>query len=174
MPAARSTPATKPGPPRPFHPPKPLTTAQAIKVCSTGNCFPVIKGKKYRYPKPSEKEAWTKLINKARLEHAKVQYAVRSGKVPKYHPQRRKFEYILHHKHPDSMKKRAIRNKHRSLHGLQVGDDRHVHHNNQKTMALSSTVVLTPCEHKKMHGQKCKKSKTKAVRILAKEPLKKS
>jgi hypothetical protein len=156
-----------------FTPPKKLTVAQAKKVVGTTNAFPAIKGKKHTYPHPNQERAWTNLINKARLEHAKVRHSLRHGETPKFHPQRRKFEYILHHKHPDAVAKRVIRNRHRRQHGLKVGDQRHVHHHDQKTMALSKTEIMTPCEHQKIHGQTCKKTKTKKVRVLKRTPVKK-
>lgn len=130
-----------------------LTPAQA--KARMGGSFPVVKGSRYRYPAPSNTEAWTRLVNNALKQRQKDMYALSCGKPLPVCPCRRKYEYILWHVSPRSKWKRTIRGKHRAMHGLKVGDPRVVHHKNQETMAFDQTVVQTHCEHHKEHGRIC-------------------
>lgn len=138
---------------------KPLTTAQAKK--RMGGSFPVIKGNRFRYPNPSNEVAWTALVNKAVAQREKDMAAVKSGKEKPRCAMRAKYEYILFHCGPRTKQKRAIRNKHRRMHGLKKNDPRVVHHHDQKTMSFAKTVVMTPCQHKKVHGGSCVKTRGK-------------
>jgi hypothetical protein len=118
-----------------------------------GGCFPSIKGKKYRYPKPEDETAWVLLITNALNYQDKKKHSLRNGYIPKNHP---KFEYILYHCRPDKIKDRTQRNKDRKK-VLKKGDDRVVHHYNPSDLKKSKTVILTHCEHQKMHGKTCRK-----------------
>lgn len=138
---------------------KPLTTAQAKR--RMGGSFPDIKGNRFRYPKPTNEAAWTTLVNKAVAQREKDMAAVKSGREKPRCAMRAKYEYILFHCGPRTRQKRAIRNKHRKMHGLEKGDPRVVHHHDQKTMSFAKTVVMTPCQHKKIHGGACVKTKRK-------------
>lgn len=131
--------------------PKPLTIAQAKKYC--GGKWPEVRGKKYTYPKTDQ--GWTRLINTARNFRYREGLAIKSGKKPPQSKFKYKYEYILFHCSPYSRGKRAIRNKHRQMHGLKVGDPRVVHHHDQKSMDFKKTVVLDHCQHKKVHGGSC-------------------
>tara|TARA_R110002153_G_scaffold45380_1_gene128018 strand:- start:4259 stop:4729 length:471 start_codon:yes stop_codon:yes gene_type:complete len=122
-----------------------------------GGKFPKIKGKKYKYPKPENEKGWICLITNALNYQDKKKIMLQKRMEPINNP---KFEYVLYHCRPDKIKDRAQRNKDRKIH-LEKGDDRVVHHYNQKNLKKSKTVILTHCEHQKMHGKKCKKSKIK-------------
>jgi hypothetical protein len=120
-----------------------------------GGSFPVNKGRTHTYPAPSDEAAWTKLVNNAlRLRHDEI-CARREGREKPVCAQKSKYEYLLNHCSKKAKQQRAIRNKHRKLHGLVKGDNRVVHHNNQRTMSFASTEVLTPCQHKHVHGKEC-------------------
>lgn len=153
-PRPKPTPTPKPKPA--FAPFKPLTTAQAKAVCGDGRgSFPSVNGKNFKYPAATNEAAWTRLVNQARLHAHKCRLAYRNGKPEPRCKPKRKYEYVLYGCSPRSKQKRAIRNKHRAMHGLRVGDTRVVHHDNQTTMSFASTKVLTPCQHKAVHGKRC-------------------
>ena len=119
-----------------------------------GGCFPTVKGRKYIYPPPSAEAAWMSLIRDAvRYDKARSAAVEARTTVPVCPDPR--LLYILFHACPKEIKRRATRNKHRKQHGLAVGDEREVHHNDPIKMAFKSTVVLTPCQHKKKHGKVC-------------------
>jgi hypothetical protein len=119
-----------------------------------GGSFPLVRGRKHTYPRPSDEKGWMRLIRQAVAYDKQRSAAVRSGRPAPACPDQR-FAYILFHASPVEKKRRALRGKHRQLHGLKVGDRRHVHHLNPGTMAFSQTVVLTPCQHKRQHGKRC-------------------
>ena len=134
-------------------PPKPLTVAQAKR--RMGGAFPRVKGTKYRYPVPSNESAWTSLVNRARQWEYKERQAFLAGKPPPKCACKSKYQYILHHASPRERKRRSLRNQHRAALGLKKGDKRVVHHRDRKNLSLESTEVLTRCQHKKIHGQRC-------------------
>lgn len=119
-----------------------------------GGKFPIINGKKHKYPNSSNDNEWMKLINIAiTYDKNRVKALAHKTTVPICKDKR--IEYILFHACPKQIKRRTIRNQHRSQHGLKKGDKRHVHHNNPNTMAFNKTVIVDRCAHKKLHGQRC-------------------
>ena len=135
-----------------------MTTAQARR--KMGGKFPDISGRQHAYPPSSNEKAWTALVNRAVRMRFKDKLALASNKSPPSCKARPQYEYILFHCSPYSKRKRAIRNAHRKLKGLKVGDPRVVHHENQRTMNFSSAVVLTKCQHKRAHGATCTRKST--------------
>lgn len=133
----------------------PVTTAQAKRLL--GGSFPRVKGKKYRYPSPSNEKAWTRLVNAALAYHQKRLKALADGKDPPTSPHLYKFRYILFNVQPDEKKKRSKRSSHRRKLGLKVGDKRVVHHRDPKTLSLESAEIQSHCQHKRSHGAKCKR-----------------
>ena len=137
-------------------PPKQLTIAQAKR--RMGGKFPSLKGRKHRYPTPSNEKAWTDLINKALKFRYLDLKAYEQGKTRRTSPNlRSKYNYLLFHSKSHDKWKRATRNKHRKLMGLKKGDKRVVHHENQRTMSLRSARIVSHCEHQKEHGRTCRK-----------------
>jgi hypothetical protein len=131
----------------------PLTVTQARTFCHGE--FPSINGKTHKYPAPSNTKAWTALVNDAfRFKNSEIA-AFKAGLPKPTHPKRVQYEYVLYHMHKPQVQRRCTRNNHRHAHGLGVGDKRVVHHHNQKTMAFDDTVILTRCQHKKIHGKEC-------------------
>ena len=132
-----------------------LTTAQAKRM--VGGKFPDIKGQTHSYPPCTNEKAWTLLVNRAHAMKQRDRKALKEGKktVP-YCKLRSKYNYLLFHSQPRQKWKRGKRNEHRKKNGLQKGDGLIVHHKNQKTMGLGSTVVMTHCEHLEEHGARCK------------------
>ena len=132
-----------------------------------GGCFPTVKGRKYTYPPPTDEVAWMSLVRDAVHYDKERSAAVKARTTVPVCPDPR-FLYILFHACPKEIKRRATRNKHRKQHGLLVGDEREVHHNDPIKMTYKSTVVLTPCQHKKKHGKVCaedkKEKKTRSKR----------
>lgn len=144
---------------KPLRPPR--LTERQTRLFFGGNSFPTVtatgKGTRFRYPAPSNAAGWTRLLNAAVQWRFRELLAVHQGRQPRPNALENKYKYVLYEIHPGSRRKRAIRGNHRRMHGLAVGDPRHVHHRDQRTMAFSRTVVLTPCQHKQIHGQRCVK-----------------
>ena len=130
-----------------------VSTARAREIL--GGSFPNLNGRKYTYPKPTDCAAWTALVNKALAMRCADQAAIHSGKTPPPCKLRSKYEYILFHSNPRSRWKRTQRTIHRKMHGLQTGDPRVVHHNDQRHMRFDKSEILTPCEHQQVHGKQC-------------------
>ena len=82
--------------------------------------------------------------------------ALDKGKDKPFCKERSKYTYILYHCQPRQKWKRAKRNEHRKAHGLLKGDKRIVHHEDQITMDIKSSVVLDHCAHMRAHNRECK------------------
>ena len=140
-----------------------VSSKRAREIC--GGSFPVVNGRKYKYPAPSNVKAWTALVNSALRMKQRDNAALKAKKSVPQCANRRKYEYVLYHCNPHSKWKRTTRNKHRKAHGLKVGDPRVVHHHDQGSMDLKKTVVLTPCEHQQEHGRKCRPKRLVKCRV---------
>ncbi|CAK9063240.1 Uncharacterized protein SCF082_LOCUS32788 [Durusdinium trenchii] len=102
-----------------------------------------------------ETQGWMFLVAEALTFRRVKQHCLDRGKQPPRNPYRCQFECVLYHARPEEKKRRAMRNSHRARLGLKVGDPRHVHHMERRTLDIRKAVVLTPCEHRKSHGLKC-------------------
>lgn len=120
-----------------------------------GGCFPKVNGAKHKYPAPTDCDAWMYLIAEALTYRRLVRYCAQHRFQAPVDPHRSQFEYVLYHGRPSEKKRRATRNMHRQKLGLAVGDPRHVHHTDRTNLTLSKAVVLTPCQHRMIHGQVC-------------------
>lgn len=138
-----------------------------------GGSFPLIKGRKYTYPLPHEEDKWMRLVKAAIAYDKKNKDFLSKGLKPPRSADPR-HHYILFHARPQEIARRSIRVQHRRMHGLEVGDPRQVHHEDQDTMAFKDTILLTHCQHKREHGQACDEDKKKARKKAQKaEPGKK-
>nr|BDC16833.1 hypothetical protein [Sicyoidochytrium minutum DNA virus] len=148
-----------------FHPvPKSSVTVKKAKSYF-GGTFPKVNGKVHKYPRPDDEEAWVWLIVEA-LTYKKLQWYIMRYRLPKKkEPRRSQYEYVLYHGRPDQIKRRAKRNKDRRALGLTVGDPRHVHHMKQDDLDIKHTVLLTQCEHKRLHGGRCLTEDRPAPRV---------
>lgn len=125
-----------------------------------GGSFPVVHGRKYKYPLPSAESAWMVLV-RAAVKFDKARSAATLARTPIPTCPDPRLLYILFHARPIEIRRRALRVKHRKQHGIKVGDKKQVHHTDPTRMTFASTVVLTHCEHKKEHGQVCEDDKKK-------------
>jgi hypothetical protein len=135
--------------------PRPLSMAGARAYY--GGQFPDVHGRRYRYPRPDEARAWTALLNRARLARYREELALFEGRRPPRDPLRSKHEYVLYHCRKRDRWQRAVRNRHRAMHGLKRGDPRVVHHLDPRSMAFEKTVVLDHCQHQRVHGKHCRR-----------------
>lgn len=124
-----------------------------------GGKLPDIKGRKCKYPPPTNEEAWRKLYAAALTYKNKERHCRLYGLPSPKEPCKSKYEYILYHGRPDKKKDRAKRNRDRKLNGLKKGDKQVVHHHNPKNLQTNDTVKLSFCDHQRMHGKVCKKEK---------------
>lgn len=114
-----------------------------------GGSFPAMRGKKYRYPKPENEEAWMKLVCKAMNYRERQMKAAKAGR-----PFKRDYrlEYVSYHCRPDQIKRRAKRNLDRKRMQQKNGSDlkgKHVHHLGSER--LTRPVVLTKKQHIEAH-----------------------
>ena len=137
-----------------------------IMVCKSyyGGSFPVISGRKYKYPAPENERAWVCLIAKALTWKNKEMYLTRKPELKEKSQKNKnhnKYAYLLYHSRPEQIQRRAKRNLHRAHYQkngiVKKYDGKEVHHLDQRSMDLKKTVPLTPCQHRKLHGQKCNK-----------------
>lgn len=128
-----------------------------------GGSLPDIKGRKCRYPPPTDEAAWRKLYAAALTYKNKERYCrVHNLKAPQ-EPCKSKYEYLLYHGKPEKKQDRSQRNKDRKINGLKKGDKLVVHHMNPNNLQTKDTVKLTHCQHQRMHGKVCKKEKKSSV-----------
>lgn len=128
-----------------------------------GGSFPTIKGRKYRYPKPENEEAWLKLVCRA-LNYRERQ--IKAARERKPFKRDSKLEYLIYHCLPDQRKRRSQRNIDRKKMQEKTGKalkGKHVHHKDQ--VKLAKPVVMDGKKHLKMHGLK------RRQQASAKKPL---
>lgn len=131
--------------------PKALTQKEVLKFYK--GKWPVVDSKtKY----PTTAAGWTRLFNRARNFFYREQLAVYEGKKPPQSKFKQKYMYALYHCKPREKRNRKLRNKHRAMHGLKVGDKAVVHHKDKKNLTFKSAVVLNHCQHQKVHNKKCR------------------
>lgn len=93
-----------------------------------------------------------RLVNRAIKEDKKRRHAIENHlPLP---PKNNQLYHIMFGCSNAYRKQKTARVQHRKKLGLKVGDTRQVHHTD-KHMSLKGAKVLTFCEHKKRHGQKC-------------------
>lgn len=129
-----------------------------------GGAFPTINGRKYKYPSPSDEVEWMKLI-RAAVKFGEERRAAMTAGVPIPVCADARILYVAFHAKAKEIKRRTIRNKHRRQHGIEVGDERQVHHNDPVRMQFSNTQILTHCQHKRKHGQVCEDEKVKMKKV---------
>ena len=116
------------------------------------NGFPECKGRKYRYPKPSNEKAWKSLLTRALAYQKKKKNANFLKKEMKSNP---KFDYVLFHIRDGEKKRRCIRTKQRyhltKLHGSHKMKNKEIHHTDRKNLSLKGIKLLSAKQHDAMH-----------------------
>lgn len=136
-----------------------------------GGC-PSITGRKHVYPASHHTARWVSLTCKALDWQRNRTWCLRNkATLP---PRNAQFEYVLFHGRPEQIKRRGTRNKHRAKLGAPAGTE--VHHKNQRTLALTSAVVVTKRKHDQIHAEIAAKEKKAAAvaRLAAKKTKKKT
>ncbi len=129
-----------------------------------GGDLPNIRGRKYKYPSSTDEDAWKFLYANCLNYKKYTRICIYYSKKP--YDRDYLCEYLLYHATKKQIKRRAIRNSHRRRLGLKVNDPRQVHHEDQTDLKFSKAVILTPCEHKKLHGHKCHAKDAKGLKRL--------
>lgn len=120
-----------------------------------GGKLPDIKGKKRKYPSRDDEDGWRVVYAAALTYKNKDRFCRTRGYEPPACAHKSKYEYLLFHGRPDKKKDRAARNRDRKIHGLKKGDKRVIHHLDPNDMSTKKTVMLTHCQHQRMHGKVC-------------------
>jgi hypothetical protein len=113
-----------------------------------GGC-PSITGRKHVYPASHHTARWVSLTRQA-LDWQRQRTWCLRNKAP-LPPRNAQFEYVLFHGRPEQIKRRGTRNKHRAK--LEAPKGTEVHHRNQRTLALSSAIVVTKRKHDQIHAE---------------------
>lgn len=129
-----------------------------------GGALPNIKGRKVKYPSPTDEAGWKRLYAAALTYKNKQKYALDNGLTPPKDPRKTKFDYILFHAKKSMKQDRSQRNKDRRINGLKSGDKLVVHHLNPKKLKTEESMKMTHCQHQRAHGKVCEKEKKSPVK----------
>lgn len=154
----------------PFKPVRPEDLCVVRAKSYFGGSFPRVKGARFRYPAPENEAAWLKLVAEALTYRKRKQWCFKNGLEEKKHGKASKYEYILYHARPDQVKRRTTRNRHRR-HALKNGTlkpGEELHHQDAKN--LRKPIAVTPCQHNRLHGEKCEKTLPSAKRGAKTKP----
>ena len=159
-PKAAVKPKAKPKPKRrePFRRVKPGELCLVRAKSYFGGKFPEVKGSKYRYPSPTNEQAWLRLIAEALTYKKRKKWCFEHGLPETKNSKGPKYDYILYHARPDPVKRRTTRNRHRreALRNGTLKPGQELHHRDAKN--LRDPVAVSPCVHNRLHGEKCVKT----------------
>lgn len=142
----------------PFRPVRPEEVDVEYAKSFFGGSFPRMNGAKHKYPAPENEAAWVKLIAEALTYRKRKKWCYQNGLEEKKHAKASKYEYVLYHGRPDQIKRRATRNRHRhaALKNGTLKPGEELHHQDAKN--LRKPVAVTPCQHNRLHGERCDKT----------------
>lgn len=150
--------------------PKRPVSLEDIKEAKSfhGGSFPKVNGRVHQYPEPHEEVQWVILIRRAKnwksdcldcFHREKGGEYIPPDMDPRNDPKRSMYRYALEEGTPGNKHKRNLRTKDRyhlmKNKVLKKGDKLELHHHDQDSMDPNKVVILSRCEHLKMHGKTC-------------------